>query len=172
MPDVPDPESLPTWRERIQSILDSDIDDDTRRWLMRDRPLDSRYATKVDPIHPGRLPPRLAIWIKADGVLPAPLLIHQCVVAYASDMSLLDTAVLPHDVAWRDPGYQIASLDHAMWFHDDFRADDWLLYVQESPVAGGGRGFCTGRLFTRDGRLVVSVVQEGLLRRVKREPSL
>jgi acyl-CoA thioesterase-2 len=167
MPDASDPESLPSWRERIQPMLDSDIEEDTRRWLSRDRALDSRYVTKVDPIHPGKLPPQLSIWIKADGQLPEPLLIHQCVIAYASDMSLLDTAVLPHDVSWLDGGYQIASLDHAMWFHRDFRADDWLLYVQESPTAAGGRGFSTGRLFTRDGRLVASVVQEGLIRRVK-----
>jgi acyl-CoA thioesterase-2 len=79
-------------------------------------------------------------------------------------MTLLDTAALPHAIAWTDPKYQVASLDHAMWFHRDFRADDWLLYAQQSPSAAGGRGFSTGSLFTRDGQLVVSVVQEGLMR--------
>ncbi len=85
-------------------------------------------------------------------------------VAYASDLSLLDAATMPHAISWMDDSYQIASLDHAMWFHRDFRADAWLLYEQESPAAAGARGFATGRLFTRDGRLVVSVVQEGLIR--------
>ena len=83
---------------------------------------------------------------------------------YASDLSLLDAATMPHAISWMDDSYQIASLDHAMWFHRDFRADAWLLYEQESPAAAGARGFATGRLFTRDGRLVVSVVQEGLIR--------
>jgi acyl-CoA thioesterase-2 len=90
--------------------------------------------------------------------------LQQCVVAYASDMTLLDTAALPHQIPWTDESWTVASLDHAMWFHHDFRADDWLLYDQVSPAAAGGRGFSTGRLFTRDGRLVVSVVQEGLFR--------
>ena len=82
----------------------------------------------------------------------------------ALDALLLDTVALPHAIAWTDPTWQIASLDHAMWFHRPFRADEWLLYAQESPVAAGGRGFATGKLFTRDGTLVVSVVQEGLVR--------
>jgi acyl-CoA thioesterase-2 len=88
------------------------------------------------------------------------------VVAYASDMTLLDTATLPHAIAWNDPNYVMASLDHAMWFHRPFRADDWLLYAQESPAAHGARGFVTGHLFTREGKLVVSVAQEGLIRPV------
>ena len=85
-------------------------------------------------------------------------------VAYASDLSLLDTVTLPHAIAWNDPHYVMASLDHAMWFHRPFRADEWLLYAQESPVAHGARGLVTGRLFTRAGTLVVSVAQEGLIR--------
>ena len=89
----------------------------------------------------------------------------QCVVAYASDMTLLDTSLLPHGVAWADMGFQIASLDHAMWFHRRFRADEWLLYDLHSPSAAGARGFTLGRIFTRDGKLAVSVAQEGLIRR-------
>src|SRR6266478_4196569 len=102
--------------------------------------------------------------IRADGTLPDSPLLHQCVVAYASDMTLMDTATLPHAVSWVDGRFQMASLDHAMWFHRPFRADEWLLYVQESPTASGGRGFTTGSLFRRDGTLVVSVAQEGLIR--------
>jgi acyl-CoA thioesterase-2 len=123
-------------------------------------------VTPFDPIHPEKQPPRLLVWIRADGALSDDPLLHRCVAAYASDMTLLDVAALPHGIAWIDPSYQVASLDHAMWFHHDFRADEWLLYEQQSPAAAGGRGFSAGRLFTRDGRLVVSVVQEGLMRKV------
>jgi acyl-CoA thioesterase-2 len=164
MPDVPDPESLPTWSERLAPLVENAESPVLRRWLQRDRPIDSRYVTVVDPVEPGKLPPRLLVWIRADGRLPDELPIHQCVVAYASDMTLLDTAVLPHGISWFDLGYQVASLDHAMWFHRPFRADEWLLYVQDSPAATGGRGFASGRIFSRDGQLVVSVVQEGLIR--------
>jgi len=165
MPDAPDPESLPTWHERLEPLMNG-VPDATRRWMLQSRPIDTRHVTFPNPIEPEKLPPRLLVWIRAAGSLADERLLHQCVVAYASDMTLLDTAAMPHQISWIDPHYQVASLDHAMWFHGDFRADDWLLYVQESPVAGAGRGFSTGRLFTREGRLVVSVVQEGLLRRV------
>jgi acyl-CoA thioesterase II len=115
---------------------------------------------------PVKRPPRQLVWLRARRRLPDDLLLHQCVVAYASDLSLLDTATMPHAIAWSDPHYVMASLDHAMWFHRSFRADEWLLYAQESPSAHGARGFTLGRLFTRDGRLVVSVAQEGLIRPV------
>jgi acyl-CoA thioesterase-2 len=85
-------------------------------------------------------------------------------------MTLLDAAAMPHGIGWTDDGYMIASLDHAMWFHREFRADQWLLYDQQSPAAGGARGYSTGRMFTREGRLVVSVVQEGLIRPARVEP--
>jgi acyl-CoA thioesterase-2 len=106
------------------------------------------------------------VWIRADGTLPdEPFLLHQCIVAYASDMTLIDTATLPHAIPWFDPNVQMASLDHAMWFHRPCRADEWLLYAQESPTATGARGFTTGRLYKRDGTHVISVAQEGLIRR-------
>jgi acyl-CoA thioesterase-2 len=168
MPDAPDPESLPTWQERLRPVIERTRDEGMRRWMERDRPIDSRYVTEIDFVHPEKLPPRLVVWIRADGSLPGALLLHQCAVAYASDMTLLDTAALPHAISWLDQTYNFASLDHAMWFHQEFRADDWLLYVQESPAASGARAFSTGRLFTRDGRLVVSVVQEGLIRPQRR----
>lgn len=166
MPDAPDPESLPTWHERLEPIM-CDAPADVRRWVMQSRPIDTRHVTFFNPIAPEKLPPRLLVWIRADGTLSDERLLHQCIVSYASDMTLLDTAAMPHQISWIDPKYQVASLDHAMWFHGEFRADEWMLYVQESPIAASGRGFSTGRLFTRDGRLVVSVVQEGLLRRVE-----
>jgi len=166
MPDAPDPESLPDFRARLEPYARK-APADVRRWMESDRPIDLRYVTPFDPIEPEKLPPRQLVWVRADGTLPASRLLHQCVIAYASDLTLLDTAALPHGISWIGRGWQIASLDHAMWFHRDFRADEWLLYEQQSPVAAGSRGFTTGRLFTRDGALAVSVVQEGLFRRVE-----
>jgi acyl-CoA thioesterase-2 len=102
--------------------------------------------------------------MRADGALPDDSLLHACVVAYASDMTLLDSILLAHGVSWDDPRLMGASLDHAMWFHRPFRADDWLLYDQDSPSAHGARGLAHGRIYTRDGTHVVSVMQEGLIR--------
>jgi acyl-CoA thioesterase-2 len=104
------------------------------------------------------------LWFKAAGSLPDDPLLHVCIVAYASDMTLLEPVVNAHAIDWEDPGLQVASLDHAMWFHRPFRADEWLLYDQESPAASGGRGLAIGRIFRHDGTLAVSVVQEGLVR--------
>ena len=121
----------------------------------------------VEPMdYTGRIAqePSARVWIRANGKLPDDPVLHTCVVAYASDMTLLDTAARPHRIAF-DEKLQLASLDHAMWFHRPFRADEWLLYAQESPSMAGARGFTTARFFTESGRLVVSVAQEGLFRR-------
>lgn len=134
-------------------------------WAERPRPIDVRHVD-VPPwfLRTGEHPPRQRLWIRADGQLPDDPLLHACVVAYASDMSLLDTALLPHGLTWDDPRLRGASLDHAMWFHRPFAADSWLLYEQDSPTAAAGRGFARGTIHTADGRLVASVAQEGLLR--------
>jgi acyl-CoA thioesterase II len=162
MPEVPDPESLPTFRERMEPYKELLGD-----WYERPRPIDARHITKTPleraPDEP--LPPRQQLWIKADGELPDEPLLHACIVAYESDFTLLDTALLPLAIrSWNDGTTMMASLDHAMWFHRPFRADDWLLYDQDAPTAYGARGFARGQIFTRDGRLVVSVIQEGLIR--------
>ncbi len=107
---------------------------------------------------------RSTVWLRARDQLPDDPLVHVCAVAYASDMTLLDSVLLGHGLSWDDERMTVASLDHAMWFHGPFRADEWLLYAQESPAASGARGLAQGRIFRRDGRLVVSVVQEGLVR--------
>ncbi|HZP43017.1 MAG TPA: acyl-CoA thioesterase II, partial [Candidatus Binatia bacterium] len=167
MPEAPDPETLPSYAERVTPYL-ARVPEDVRRWMTRDRPIEVRPVEFGDPFRPAPRPPQQLVWIKTNGALPDPLLLHQCVVAYASDMTLLDTATLPHAIAWNDPAYMLASLDHAMWFHRPFRADEWLLYVQESPVAHAARGFVTGRLYTKAGLHVVSVAQEGLLRPLAR----
>jgi acyl-CoA thioesterase II len=164
MPPAPDPESLPTWNERIAPILPK-IPPEMRVWLTRERPIDLRYDGDVAIWSAEPRPPSQQVWMRADGALPDELALHQVVVAYASDMTLLDTSLLPHGVAWADDQFQVASLDHAMWFHRPFRADEWLLYDLHSPTAAGARGFTLGRIFTRDGKLAVSVAQEGLIRR-------
>jgi len=107
------------------------------------------------------------VWLKAAGRLPDDPILHTCVLTYASDMTLLDTALLPHGGEYAEPSLMMASLDHAMWFHRAFRADDWLLYAQDTPSARGARGLARGLVFQADGNLVASVVQEGLIRRVR-----
>jgi acyl-CoA thioesterase-2 len=171
MPEAPDPESLPAGEQRLQSLAKrmppERMTKEMRSWLERPRPIDMRLVNPPkNPFEPEKRPPRQMVWMRANGKLPDAPLLHHCVAAYASDMSLLDTATLPHGIAWAfmNPDYQMASLDHAMWFHRPFRADEWLLYAEESPSTSGARGFAMGHMFTRDGRLVVSVAQEGLLR--------
>jgi len=159
MPDAPEPEDLPTWEELVAPHRE-----ELGPWADRERPIDMRYCDRGEFGSRDPLPPYQRIWIRADGSLPEDPVLHAAVVAYASDMSLLDTAVRPHGLIWSDGTFMMASLDHVMWFHRSFRADDWLLYEQESPAAAGSRGFSTGRLFDRSGCLVVSVAQEGLIR--------
>jgi acyl-CoA thioesterase-2 len=167
MPDAPDPETVPSWRERIAGLL-ADAPAEMRTWLERERPIDLRYVGEVPILSADARPADQQVWLRADGKLPDDLALHQCVVAYASDMTLLDTALLPHGVAWSDDAFMMASLDHAMWFHRPFRADEWLLYQLHSPSAAASRGFTRGEIWTRDGRLAVSVAQEGLVRRLRR----
>ena len=164
MPAAPEPESLPTWHERMAKVIEK-VPPEMRSWLERDRPIDLRYDGEISIWKADPRPPTQQVWMRADGKLPDDPGLHQVVVAYASDMTLVDTALLPHGIAWTDDTYMIASLDHAMWFHRPFRADEWLLYDLHSPNAFGSRGFTLGRIFTRDGQLAVSVAQEGLMRR-------
>lgn len=156
---IPAPESLPTYKERMAPYRDrigSDYD--------RERPIDIRYVDAF-PSAAGHEPAtRRQVWMRADGSLPDDPTLHACIVTWASDDTLLDTAILPHRAEWTGTNFQMASLDHAMWFHRPFRADEWLLYDQSTPSTSGARGLAFGSIFTRDGRLVVSVVQEGLIR--------
>jgi acyl-CoA thioesterase-2 len=159
MPDVPAPETIRTLAERVADEY-GDVDE----WFKRNHPIDQRFIGEL-PWSPLRSKePRQQIWIKADGELPDDPLLHACVVTYASDMSLVDTILMPHSVRWDDGTFMGASLDHCMWFHRDFRADEWLLYDTDSPIAHGGRGLARGFLFNEAGELKVSMVQEGLMR--------
>ena len=165
MPDVPAPESLPSLAERLAPYRDVLAD-----WFQRPHPIEQRHIGALPFVHGGGKEPLQRLWIRADGELPDDRLLHACIAAYASDMSLFDTMLAPHDVRWDDPDFMGASLDHCMWFHRAFRVDEWLLYDMDSPNAAGARGLARGFLFTRDGTLVVSMAQEGLMR-MKRLPS-
>ena len=133
-------------------------------WYDRPRPIDLRYVDG-DPINRnGRPSTGQRVWLRADGELPDDPVLHACIITYASDMTLLDTAVLPFGLAWDRPGIQMASLDHAMWFHRPFRANEWMLYDQVALSTSGARGLAGGAIYTADGSLVVTVVQEGLAR--------
>ena len=162
MPDVVDPESLPTFKERMAPYAEQLGD-----WYHRPRPIDLRFVESPSRLLEHGRKAAQRVWFRADGQLSDDPLLHACVVAYASDMTLLDSIMLPHRVSFDDPRLQGASLDHAMWFHRPFRADEWLLYDQESPSASGARGLARGEIYSHDGRLVVSVVQEGLVRLIE-----
>lgn len=163
-PPVPAPEELPNEEEYRRSVMD-EVPERYREQFLRKRPIEIRPVDRRDAFHPQKRPPRQAVWVRATGSLPDDIALQQCVLAYASDMTLLDTGLLPHGVSLFSPEIQIASIDHAMWFHRRFRADDWLLYVQDSPSASGARGFNRGLVYARTGELVASVTQEGLMRR-------
>jgi acyl-CoA thioesterase-2 len=162
-PPVPPPDSLPSeddFRHKYAHL----IPEIHRAHFLRKRPIEIRPVDGEEIFRNPERPPRQAIWMRAIGKLPPDMALHQCVLAYASDMTLLETSLLPHGVWWFDSRLQIASIDHAMWFHGAFRADEWLLYVEDSPSASGARGFNRGLVYTADGRLVASVAQEGLIR--------
>ena len=159
--DLPKAESLPDFKERMTPYKDKMGD-----WFDHPRPIDLRYIDS-DPISRKNIvSPGQKLWMRADGKLPDDPVLHACIVTYASDMSLLDTTLLPHGRAWTDQGIQMASLDHVMWFHRPFRADEWLLYDQLAISSSNARGIARGSIFTESGELAVTVVQEGLTRLV------
>ena len=163
MPEVPDPEELESLVTRLEPYRETLGD-----WFARPHPIDQRHIGELPFSRKASKEPIQRLWIRADGTLPDDPLLHACIAAYASDMSLFDTMLAPHDVTWDDTDFMGASLDHCMWFHRPFRADEWLLYDMDSPTASGGRGLARGFLFTRQGELVVSMVQEGLMRVIDR----
>jgi acyl-CoA thioesterase-2 len=158
-PTTPPPESLPDFKTRMEPYKEL-----LGEWYDRPRPIDQRYVDGDPFSRKGNPRPGQRVWIRADGTLPNDPVLHSCILTYASDMTLLDTALMPHGVGWSDGSVQMASLDHAMWFHRDFRADQWLLYDQSSFSTSHARGLAGGAIFTQEGELVVTVVQEGLLR--------
>jgi acyl-CoA thioesterase II len=163
MPDVPKPEQLPSdadIRARVLPTLPASV----QRYYERERPIEWRPVEFERYLGKQLTDGRFHVWMRASGRLPDDPAIHQCVLAYASDMMLLDSALIPNGRTVFEPSIMAASLDHALWFHRPFRADDWLLYAHDSPNLSGARGFARGLIFAHDGTLVASVVQEGLLR--------
>ncbi|MGO9483287.1 MAG: acyl-CoA thioesterase II [Rhodomicrobium sp.] len=163
MPDVLPPEELAS-EEELKARLLPNLPEVMRSYWEYERPIELRPVDLSRFFSAEKGEPKQYIWIKASGPLPDDFRLHQCVLAYASDFSLLDTALAAHGRLMFDPRIMMASLDHAVWFHRPFRADEWLLYAQDSPSSQGARGFCRGSIFSRDGRLVASVAQEGLIR--------
>ena len=162
MPPVPPPESLRSSAERLEEAIGVPLPA-----AYRDSPIDLRSAGPLS-VEAARDPAlrtsKNLVWLRVAGELPDDPLLHVCLMTYASDITLLDTVLIKHGVTWHDGRTSGASLDHAMWFHRPFRADQWLLYAQESPIAYGARGLARGEVYTASGDLVVSVVQEGLIR--------
>lgn len=163
MPDVPGPEDLPSDEEIKARVLPL-MPDPVRAYFERERPIELKPVEFRRYMSREPMEPRFNVWIRATGRLPDDPAIHQCVLAYASDMTLLDTSLVAHGRTVFERTIQAASLDHALWFHRPFRADEWLLYSQDSPSAGDARGFSRGLIFSRHGELVASVAQEGLIR--------
>ena len=170
MPDVPGPNDLQSERELRESMID-EIPKEYRDGFLREKAVELRTVEQYSPLNSEKKPPYKHTWMKANGKLPDDILVHQNILAYASDFGLLSTAQLPHGISWGGMNRRVmsASIDHAMWFHRPFRADEWLLYVTDSPSASNAKGFNRGTVYTEDGKLVASAIQEGLMRQIKTE---
>jgi acyl-CoA thioesterase II len=162
MPDVPPPEQLCDYQSYQEELLAA-LPEKVRRFFEHRRPFEFRPVRMPNYLNPERLPPAKQVWFRTvDRIASDEDRLHRCLLAYVSDYNLLDTVTLPHATSFLH--LQMASIDHAMWFHRPFRADEWLLYAVDSPSAFGARGFARGSIYTRDGRLVASTAQEGLIR--------
>ncbi|PLW76305.1 acyl-CoA thioesterase II [Cohaesibacter celericrescens] len=163
MPDIPAPEDLPSEADTIEAYM-AKAPDNIKAYFRRERPIELRPVNMEHYTTDKKHDPLQYVWVRTTSTLPDDPAIHKCALAYASDMTLLDTSLFAHGRSVFNKDVSAASLDHAMWFHADFRADEWLLYSQDSPWAGGARGINRGSLFRRDGTLVATAVQEGLIR--------
>ena len=163
MPEVPDPESLRP-ESALRAAMRDQVPEKLRRFFLRARPIEIRPVSPRNWFQPVPTEPVQYSWFRVVAPLPDDPALHRAMLAYASDMTLLGTCMLPHGVSWMTGQVQTASLDHAVWLHEPFRFDEWLLYATDSPWSGHSRGFNRGRIYSRDGRLVASVAQEGLVR--------
>ena len=166
VPDVPEPEALDNW-EGLAQVYGDQLPPNFKKFLELDRPLEFKPVERYHPTEPVFREPYKHVWMRSRGAIPPEKKWHQLVLAYASDYNLLTTSLLPHGHQIDYRNVQLASLDHAMWFHRDFDMADWHLYAIDSPSASNARGFTRGNIFSRDGKLVASVVQEGLIRPVR-----
>ena len=166
MPNVTQPESLTSFSDLFAQFAEK-FDVKPKGIFSPDSPIIFRPVEHYNPFNPGILPPSNHTWFKINGDLDDPSLkLSQAILTYASDFNLLITSMMPHNMSMFTNPIRLASLDHAMWFHEDVSLDDWILYAVESPYAGAARGFCTGKMYTRGGRLIASVTQEGLVRQL------
>jgi len=163
MPEVPLPEALRSERE-LREEIQAQVPEKLRRFFLRARPIEIRPVNPRNWFNPEPSEPVQHSWFKVSAPLPDDPALHRAMLAYATDMTLLGTCMLPHGVSWMTQNVQTASLDHAVWLHEPFRFDEWLLYTTDSPWSGHSRGFNRGRIYSRDGRLVASAAQEGLIR--------
>jgi acyl-CoA thioesterase-2 len=163
MPDIPMPDTLMSEKKLAEQYIDH-APENVRKYWQRERPIELRPVNLTHYFSKEKLDPLQNIWMRATGELPTDPAIHEAVLAYASDMTLLDTSLHPHGRAVFDPKMQVASLDHAMWFHRPLNIEEWHLYAQDSPNSSGARGFTRGEIYTQSGQLIASVTQEGLIR--------
>ena len=163
MPTIPGPENFAS-ENQIAAKIAHLLPEPLKKTFCGERPIEVRPVTVVNPLKPEKLEPKQYLWIKANGPLPDDQLIHQYLLAYASDWGFLVTALQPHGVSLMTPKFQVATIDHSIWYHRPFKMDDWLLFAIESPTASNGRGLVRGEIYSRDGTLVASAVQEGVMR--------
>lgn len=157
------PEECATEAELREAYIDK-IPEEFKSNFERPRPIEMRFMEPINDFEPQPMPPYQHVWIRAADTMPDDIRLNQCLLAYASDMTLLDTCYRPHGIGWSNENFQVASLDHSMWFHRPFKTDQWLLYAQDSPYSGGARGFNRGSFYTQEGQLIASATQEGLIR--------
>lgn len=163
MPDVPPPEGLMSETDIARKFAHV-IPEKVREKFIGNQPIEMRPVKFHNPLQGSKAEPNRYVWFKANGEMPDDLQVHQYLLGYASDFNFLPTALQPHGIGFLEPGVQIATIDHSMWFHRPFRLDDWLLYAVESTSASGARGFVRGQIYNREGVLVASTVQEGVIR--------
>ena len=168
MPAVPPPEQCPDLAAKVRAALDR-VPASAQRFFRQERPFEFRVVRAQDYLDPKPLEPIKQVWFRAVDRVPEDDSLHRCLLAYVSDFHLLDTALMPHGLAPMRDKLRMASIDHAMWFHRPARIDEWLLYSMDSPSASGARGFTRGSIFTRDGKLIASTAQEGLIRLIERD---
>lgn len=163
MPDVPGPENFASESELAAQIAHL-LPEKVKKVFCGEKPIEMRPVTVINPLKPQKAEPKQYLWIRANGEMPDNQLIHQYLLAYASDWGFLVTALHPHEVTLMTPNFQVATIDHSIWFHRPFKMDEWLLYAIESPTASNTRGLVRGEIYNRDGHLVATAVQEGVMR--------
>lgn len=163
MPQVPGPENLASETELAAGIANL-LPEKLKNIVCSEKPIETRPVVVLNPMQPEKVEPKQYLWIKANGAMPDNHLIHQYLLGYASDWGFLITALHPHGVSLMTPKFQVATIDHSIWYHRPFKMDDWLLYAIESPTANNSRGLVRGEIFDRQGNLVASAIQEGVMR--------